>query len=792
MTARAGLIKKVRHIFCFILLTTISGGVLPVAAQTRRAQTGGRTRTATVAAAAQPQPKAQSCSGAWTGVVTYTRTQSMTNNKTVPRVSGRGEDTTDWQMKYNYRASVAVIESPERNGSSLGKANINHSFTSTETVVAKERNSCDRGKTWREMSGTSTSKTETTGNAGGLEANVHLGVNTDGTYTVSVALPEIQGRTTGSQTSTFSGQCTPKEGKNLSLPPTETRIEGNSLTTDGSHRINPADPNRLSGNYSKTWQNVTETVSWSLQKCGAPLRLIDMKFEHPRYPNFDDWQEIVEQTGTIDGNVVKIKARVLNASGETKYADLRFKETYKGDKWDGARPDAPLEDNVVSVRLEPGEEREVETVWDSSGYAWYDDGRPRLVQRIKAELEENGKKTDELTKNLKVAPRPLVLVHGLWSNWKAWESWQNILTTAHSYDWKAFPVGEKPEKGVMNTGGEFLSTGPTNSIFENSQQVGKYIRYAQEERNAWHVDVVAHSMGGLITRHYIHNFMPPSPDGRPQVSHLVMLGTPNMGSPCADVMNATFDVLGKNVEAVRQLQPSVVAEFNKVNVNRKGVKFSVLAGNPLPVMCKTVVWNDGVVPVESAVWKIKDNALSKNVHTDLTGTADFSSFVKPRLAVGPKGNHNPEQPELSRYPNQIERNPDAPFAAMFIKASHSLETTGRVAEGDDSRPAFAKEITLAPKQSMEIEIPVSESSNFGITFMADAQVSATLFDDKGAARGKNTAGSPEAKGFFRTIFIEKNVAAGTWKLKLENTGTFEAVTVISAWHNTVKSGGPSL
>ena len=143
------------------------------------------------------------------------------------------------------------------------------------------------------------------------------------------------------------------------------------------------------------------------------------------------------------------------------------------------------------------------------------------------------------------------------------ESWQNILTTAHSYDWKAFPVGEHADQGVMNTGGEFLSTSPTNGIFENSQQVGKYIRYAQEDRNAWHVDVVAHSMGGLITRHYIHHFMPPTPDGRPQVAHLVMLGTPNMGSPCADVMNFTFEMLGKTVEAVRQLKPSVVEEDRK-------------------------------------------------------------------------------------------------------------------------------------------------------------------------------------------------------------------------------------
>lgn len=776
MNTRVGLTENLRRLCCVLLLLATCGSALPVAAQTRRAPAGARTQTAAASA-----KKAPACTGAWTGVVTYTRTQSSQNSKTVPRVSGRGEDKTDFQMSYNYRASVAVIESPEKNGSSVGRASINHTFTSDETVVAKERNSCDRGKTWQVMSGTSTSKTQTTGSASGLEANVNVGVNSDGTYTVSVGVPRIKGKTTGSQTSSFSGQCTPKEGKNLSMPPVETSIDGNSLTSEGADRVNPEDPNRLSGSFSKTWQNVTETITWNLQKCGAPLRLVAMKFEQPKFPNFDDWREITEQVGTIDGNMVKIKATVLNASGETKYADVKFKETYKGDKWDGARADAPLGDSVVSVRLDPGEEREVELIWDSSGYAWFDDGRPRLVQRIKAELEENGKKTDELTKNLKVAPKPLVLVHGLWSNWRAWETWQNILTTSHSYDWKAFPVGEHADKGVMNTGGEFLSTGPTNGIFENSQQVGKYIRYAQEDRNAWHVDVVAHSMGGLITRHYIHAFMPPSPDGRPQVSHLVMLGTPNMGSPCADVMNFTFEMLGKSVEAMRQLKPSVVEEFNRVTTNRKGVKFSVLAGDPLPVMCKTVTPNDGVVPVESAFWKIKDHAVSKNVHTELTGTSDFSSFVKPHLAVGPKGNHNPEAPETARSSNRDERLPEAPF--LFDAAYPSPVVYAYGASADDSRPDFAKELTLAAGQVAEIEIPVAAAESFGVTFMASASVSATLIDEKGAVRGKSVAGAPEAAGFFRTIYVDKGVTAGTWRLRLENTGKLEAPAVIAAWSN---------
>lgn len=764
--------------FAVISLIALFTPGLAVTAQRKAAVASNKTAPAT------------KCSGAWTGTITYKRIQAITNNKTVDRVSGRGQDTTNFEMKYDYSARVAVVESPERNGSSSGRGTVTHSMTSTETVEANEKNSCDRGKTWRTMTGKSISKTETSGSEQ-VEANVSIGVNTDGTYTVSVGLPSIQGKISGAQSSTYSGQCTPKEGKNLSMPPTPTTIDGNSLVSDGTTLINPNDPNRLSGTFTQTWQNVTETITWNLQKCGAPLRLTDLKFADMKFPNWNDWQDITEQKGTVDGNLVKIKATVLNASGETKFADLRFKETYKGDKWDGAKLDAPLEDNVVSVRLEPGEEREVEMVWDSSGYAWYDDGRPRLVQRIKAELEENSKKVDEMTKNLKVAPKPVVLVHGLWSNWKAWESWQNILTTSHSYDWKAFPVGEKPEKGLMNTGGEFLSTSKTNGIFENAQELGKYIKYAQEDRNAWHVDVVAHSMGGLISRHYIHHFMRPIEDGRPQISHLVMLGTPNMGSPCADVMNSTFEFLGKDVEAVRQLRQDVAAEFNKVTTNRKGVKFSVLAGDPLPVMCKTLVWNDGVVPVPSAIWQIKDNAQSKNVHTELTGTADFSAFVKPRLAIGPKGNHNPEAPELPQYPGSIgalslPRLYGAAFDQKSAAGAFSFNILSTERQSATDETPFSKAVKIGPKQSAEVEIPVDAVQNFGVTFMAFPDVSATLLNERGLVVGKNLTNTPEAGAWFRSIFVDKGITSGTWTLKLENTSAFEREVILTTWSNAVR------
>lgn len=579
------------------------------------------------------------CSGGWSGTVKYTRTQSLSDTKTEDRVSARGKDTTRTEMKYKYKALVAVLDRPD--GSTDGRATIEHAFSSEENTEAVEKNSCDRGKTWRDMKGSFKSKTITTANAEGEQANVHVGVNQDGTYTVSVGTQTIRGKVKGEQTSSFSGQCTAKEGKTLTLPETETGVDGNSLTSDGKDKVDSSNPNQISGSYSRTWQNVTETITWNLEKCGAPLRLTEVAFEDMKFPNWSDWGEITEQTGTIDGNLVKIKATVLNESGETKYAEVKFKETYKGDKWDGAKPDAMLNDTIVSIRVEPNSARDVEIVWDSSGYAWYDDGRPRMVQRIKAELEENNRKIDEETKNLKIGPKPVILLHGLWGGWQQFETWQNILTTSHSYDWKAFTVGEKAENGVLETGGTLTEPKPGKSIYDNALQMKQYIEYAQKDRNAWHVDVVGHSTGGLIARTYINDLMPDVPDGRPQISHLLTLGTPHLGSKCADLA-----YIASGTQAVRQATTEFAEGFNRMTPNRKGVKFSALAGESVPTLCKGVDWGDGFVNVQSAHWNIADTAKSKSIHPDLMSVKDFSDFVKPRLAIGPKGNHNPDFPTI--------------------------------------------------------------------------------------------------------------------------------------------------
>ena len=758
-------------LFSLVLIFTILCGNFPTPAQIRIG--------AGTAPVVKPKPARKCASGAWTGNVTYTRTQTMTDSKTTERVSTRGRDQRDTEIRYNYAASVAVTEAPEKAGSNAGKARIEHNMTATDKTVAREQNSCDRGKTWQTMTGNFLTQTETVGKATGVQANVHVGVNTDGTYTVSVALPEIQGKTTGKETSSFSGQCKPKEGKNLTLPELAASVQGNSLTSDGSHRVDPSDPNTLSGSFTSTFQNVTETISWNLEKCGAPLRITDLQFADMKFPNWNDWREIKELDHTIDGNLVRIRAKVLNISGETKYADLKFVETFKGDRISGLRPDKPLNDQTLSVRVDANSEETVEMIWNSNGYAWFNEGGPRDVQRIRAELEENGKKIDDETKALRIAPRPLVLLHGLWSDYRVWvPTYQNLLTTMHSYAWKAYAVGEKASNGAMAMG-RFGEDWFEDSIYDNADQVARYVKYAQTESNAWHVDMVGHSTGGLVARLYLHKLMPQMPDGLPQVRHMMMLGTPNNGAPCVEAFVNKFEIFKKELNAARELTDAEMANFNRYVKNTNGAKVSALAGNPVPVICGGYDWNDGFVTVESAIHGVPDYAYANDLNTGLTDTRNFGNFVLPHVITGPDGKY--PRPVKSD-PNDFDRwkieNGFVNFSdGNFVNAAFSAGTGAL----DANPQKFTGEIKLAPRASTEVEVPLESGANFGVTFLARPDVEVSLIDDRGKVVSRSTSDSELAKAMFRMVYTRNPVAKGIWKLKIENKADTEQMFLGFGW-----------
>jgi len=124
------------------------------------------------------------------------------------------------------------------------------------------------------------------------------------------------------------------------------------------------------------------------------------------------------------------------------------------------------------------------------------------------------------TMNLKVYRKPILLVHGLWSNSHMWDKmvgWlQNDGFTVYTID---YPNVASPAAVATNQ-------------FDDRIQAIKKEFSQQYNVNVSKIDVIAHSMGGVIARYYINQFQ-----GSPNVDihTLITVGTPHKGSPWPEI-----------------------------------------------------------------------------------------------------------------------------------------------------------------------------------------------------------------------------------------------------------------
>ena len=748
------------------ILTAILCGNFSAPAQARRGAVNNQTK--------------KECNSGYQGTINYTK---------ITTTSASGKFGSTRTMRREYRAQILVRDDRTPQGSVTASTDggVNASFNFTGRATAAENESLDQldvsekdeycSVTIKGRGNAQRVRCQSTTNdrmqAAGANENASVFIGLRGrTMVLSIGnLPKLSGTVSRQSSSSCTGTCTPSKPVNSSSS-VETFNQGvkSAATDDGAIQFNPASFNRLSGTWTRTSTNgnTVETFQWNLARCAAPLEIGDIRFEHRKVPNPDKWFGFDPASGTVDGNIVKIKAKVYNNGGDTAYANVKFSESKLGEQ---------LPDAMISVAVQPGEAREVEYEWDTSGFAWNENQTKESEREIRAELE--GGNTE--TAKIKIKPKPVVMVHGLWANEQGWANYPIYLRNAHSYDWEGFAVGADPTHGKMSTGDSVGNWRPTNTIFQNSQELGKQIKYVRESENAWHIDIVAHSMGGLISRHYIHNFMQPVYDGKPEAAHLVMLGTPNQGSPCAYTVDGLFGMFGvSEMMAIKELRPYSVNKFNQINTNRKGVKFSILAGYTVRTTCHEWGLGDGVVQLPSALYNISDRDYSRNIHTELTGKDDFQKFVLPRLAVGPK---KARAERLTSWLETIDNNDlaqtnDGGFGQFFRNVGYQNADDE---ESMTNQITTRQKVVLDAKQTKEIEIPVSEAQKTGgVLLVATTAVAATLTDSSGAVVGKSEGGSEAQKNPFRTIAIERPVS-GNLRLKLENFDTKETVVFVAGF-----------
>lgn len=264
------------------------------------------------------------------------------------------------------------------------------------------------------------------------------------------------------------------------------------------------------------------------------------------------------------------------------------------------------------------------------GWYWGVAGEPYPQRSLSAQISNQ---PAIISTSVSIAPRPAVMVHGFSSTWEAWANYLGPAGYLASIGVQGYAVGDGQVAGVMNTGRIDVPTLRTNTIAENAALLAEYIENVKALTGAQKVDLIGHSMGGLISRYYIDRLMEEL-----DVAQLIMLGSPMAGSDCANLPAS----LGLYLPAMLEIRPAYIeGVFNQQITERHGIPFHALAGIPLlePIQSPcTAVPSDLVVSKHSVAAIPLDLEEISVLHTELNTSAQvFNTYLKPRLQTPPGG-----------------------------------------------------------------------------------------------------------------------------------------------------------
>ena len=446
------------------------------------------------------------------------------------------------------------------------------------------------------------------------------------------------------------------------------------------------------------------------------------------------WQD-VGADGTVDGNAVRVRVRVANHDDQPHVFQVKARDETRKEAIGGQPP---------TVSLDPGEEQWVELDWDTEGLAWKD-GKADSdhVLRVRAVLGHtiyNGRSVV-----LKVRPRPVVLVPGALEDASAFKSYAELLQRVNP-EWEAHPV-----TGLDTGRWSDLGHAP-DTLDRHSEVLQAFVAGVRADEDAEQVDLVAHGLGGLIARQWIQDGMP---DG--VAKHLIQLGTPNLGTPCAEVLDGG---------PFYDLRRDVMAGFNARVTDRRGVEFAAYAGETESYTCvRGTEGGDGLTPLSSARWTIEDTEKGEVGHVDMPASgAIFTDFVKPRL-TGEQG-----------APSAAARSAAAEAPPEVTPRSHQL-LAQRIA-------------TVAAGGTILVPLDVEGGSQLDVTLLAPPQVKAALVAPDGSAADTADAGTTRS-------LTAGDPAAGRWNVRLSSTAAAPVQVAVSAalrddpWTLDLRRGRPA-
>jgi len=178
------------------------------------------------------------------------------------------------------------------------------------------------------------------------------------------------------------------------------------------------------------------------------------------------------------------------------------------------------------------------------------------------------------------------LVHGYTEDAAVWKKWEDMLRKDGI---QFFTVTFKD------------SDDKCGSAKQHAIELEKMVQVIKEQSGAQKINIVGHSKGGLDARVFLDN------TDTKDVANLIMIGTPNAGSPVAE----TNDVCAP---AVYDLRLGANATKAVINPN---TKYYTIAGNWMPLTQGNLMIpgnDDGLVPVQSVESQQYFQSLGRTEH----------------------------------------------------------------------------------------------------------------------------------------------------------------------------------
>jgi hypothetical protein len=309
-----------------------------------------------------------------------------------------------------------------------------------------------------------------------------------------------------------------------------------------------------------------------------------------------------------------------------------------------------------------------------------------------------------------------------------------------------------------------MDTGSFNPLYtpktvkENAEQAWTYIDALRKDLNAWEVDVVGHSMGGIITRQMLFDR---GWEAQGAIRQVVMLGTPNGGSFCANILP---------IPSNYPLFTSVMTGFNVLRPRYPGVSSTLYYSSPVPSPCSSLLngldgieFSDPVVQPWSATAVHVDRFIGEifgTFHTSMTTSRGlFDEVVAPALALAPG-----DSPPRSRAGGRV---------VPQVDAEHQMSEMGVLRPGEDVSVRFevraGESALVAAASDGSVRLKVVDESGEATSLVhleGESRMSATLLDPRDVDRTFILRGTVDAATAYSVglggsdVKVNTRVAAG--------------------------------